>query len=240
LLILIVGGFTLGCASAGAVGCYMLFTRPYRKTRNRLAIHFGQVFVLISFIVGLLLLQGLEERFSIPRCSSSFYTARYAYLIGLACVMFFVIRAEFRWRRSAGLISNVKKTTAVSGASRQLIVPFVAFIVLSIGFCIAYWVFRPKPISIIFCGISMVCAFAAIIFPSRTVFDRTQMRDVRTSSLLAAAAMSCLFGALAWKFHRTDRTVSLAWLAANVGMLCVVALTAFFFVRPSAGTSPKS
>ena len=132
-----------------------------------------------------------------------------------------------------------RKLTAVPSASRKLIVPFVAFIVLSIGFCIAYWVFRPKPISVIFCGISMVCAFAAVIFPSRTVLDRTQMRDVRISSLLAAAAMSCLFGALAWKLHRTDHTLSLAWLA-NVGMLCVVALTAFFFVRPRRDTSPKS
>ena len=120
-----------------------------------------------------------------------------------------------------------RKLTAVHGASRKLIVPFVAFIVLSIVFCIAYWVFRPRPISVIFCGISMVCTFAAIIIPSRTVLDRSQMRDLRTSSLLAAAAMSCLFGVLAWKFHRTDRTLSLAWLA-NVGMLCAVAITASF------------
>ena len=130
-----------------------------------------------------------------------------------------------------------RKLTAVPGAFRKLIVPFVAFIALSIGFCIAYWVFRPKPISVIFCGISMVCAFAAVIFPSRTILDRAQMRDVRTSGLLAAAAMSCLFGALAWKFHKTNHTLALAWLA-NVGMLCVVALTAFFFVRPSTENNP--
>jgi hypothetical protein len=118
-------------------------------------------------------------------------------------------------------------------------VRFVAFIVLSVGFSIAYWAFRPKPISVIFCGISMVFGFAAIIFPSKTVFDRAQMRELRTGIPACAALMSSLFGALSWKFRKTDPTLSLAWLT-DVGMLCVVALTAFFFVRPGAKTSPKS
>ena len=115
---------------------------------------------------------------------------------------------------SLGLISNVKKTYSSTRCFPKTHSAIRGF-------------HRAFHISVIFCGISMVCTFAAIIIPSRTVLDRSQMRDLRTSSLLAAAAMSCLFGVLAWKFHRTDRTLSLAWLA-NVGMLCAVAITASF------------
>jgi hypothetical protein len=221
LLILIFGGFVLGCASAGAVGCCMVVTRPYRKERNRITIHSSQAFVLVSFVAGILLLRTLIDHFSIPPRSSSYYGALYAYVFGLACVVFLVFRSEFRWRRSAGLFSAVKKTPAVPGGSRKLLVPFVAFIVLSVGFSIAYWAFRPKPISVIFCAISIVFGFAAIIFSSKTVFDRAQMRELRTGIPVCAAAMSGLFGALAWKFHKTDPALSFAWLT-DVGMLCVV------------------
>jgi hypothetical protein len=238
-MILVFGGFAIGCFWAGAVGCSMLVTRTYRKERNRIAIHSTQACVLVSLVASIVLLRDLIDYFSIPPRSSSYYAALYAYVSGLVCVILLVIKAEFRWRRSAGLISAAKNTSAVPDAPRKLIVPFVALVVLSVGFSIAFWVFRPKPISVIFGGISIVFVFAATIFPSRTVFDRAQIRELRTLILVVTAAMSCLFGAVAWKFHRTDPILSLAWLT-DVGMLDVVALTAFFFVRPNAGTSPKS
>lgn len=130
------------------------------------------------------------------------------------------------------LTSPKNNRPVVPGAYRRLLVT-LGIMALSIGFSVAYWVFRPKPISVIFGGISMVSFFAALIFPGRTVLDRAQMREWRTTILVLAAAMSCMFGALAWKFRTTDPALSLAWLA-NLAMLCPVALTAFFISRPSA------
>jgi hypothetical protein len=52
--ILVIGGLGLGCATAGAIGFYLALSRPYRKVRNRLAIHFGQAFVLVFAVGGVL------------------------------------------------------------------------------------------------------------------------------------------------------------------------------------------
>jgi hypothetical protein len=52
-LILILGGLTLGCATVGAIGIYLLLSRPYRKARNRLAILFGQVIIAVSALTSL-------------------------------------------------------------------------------------------------------------------------------------------------------------------------------------------
>jgi multisubunit Na+/H+ antiporter MnhB subunit len=73
-LILIFGGLTLGCATVGVIGLYMLFSRPYRKARNRLAILLGQVFVAVSALTSLVMLQKLEQVFSVVRHSSAFYS----------------------------------------------------------------------------------------------------------------------------------------------------------------------
>jgi hypothetical protein len=99
-LTLITSGFAVGFASGGLIWLYMLLSRPYRKIRNRIVIHVGQAFVGISGIGGLLVVQELEQRFSIERRSSSHYALLYAYVFGLLCVVVFTLRAEFRWRRS--------------------------------------------------------------------------------------------------------------------------------------------
>src|SRR5579863_7320890 len=122
-LILILGGLTLGGATAGLIGLYMLLSRPYRKARNRLAIHFGQVLVIVFALTGLVSLQKLEQFFSVARHSSAYYSAMYAHVFGLLCGVFFVLRAEFRWRRTSGLVTRAKNIhPLVPGARRRLLI----------------------------------------------------------------------------------------------------------------------
>jgi hypothetical protein len=125
MLILILGGLTLGCATAGVIGLYMLFSRPYRKARNRLAILLGQVFVAVSALTSLVMLQKLEQFFSVVRHSSTYYSAMYAHVLGLLCGFFFMLRAEFRWRRASGLVTTAKNNRpVVPGAKRRLLIAF--------------------------------------------------------------------------------------------------------------------
>lgn len=225
-LTLITSGFAVGFASGGLIWLYMLLSRPYRRIRSRIVIHVGQAFVGISGIAGLLVVQELEQRFSIERHSSSHYALLYAYLFGLLCVVVFTLGAEFRWRRSVGLVTSSKSNRpVVPGARRKLRTAF-GILAVSVSFSVAYWVFRPKPISVIFGGTSMLFAFAAMIFLGRGL-DRAQMRESRTVILALAAAMFCMFGGLAWKLHKTDPALSSAWLATLV-VPCLVALAAFF------------
>ena len=233
-LILIVGGLALGCATAGAIGLYLLLSSRYRKARNRIAIRFGQVFVAVSALTSLLLLQELEQHFSLARHSSAYYSAMYAYVFGLLCGMVLVLRAEFRWRRSAGLFTPVEnRRPVVPGAYRKLLAP-LGIMALSIGFSIAFWVLRPKPISIVVGGISLLFLFAAMMVLCRGIGGE-QMREARRVIFALAAALFCMFGALAWKYRQTDPALSSASLV-TLAMPCLVALSALFFMRPSAKT----
>jgi hypothetical protein len=233
-LILIVGGFALGFGTAGAIGLYMLLTRSYRKARNRVAIHLGQVFVVVSAATGLLLLRELEQSFAVVRHSSAHYSAIYAHVFGLLSAGFLVLRAEFRWRRSSGLSAPTKSNRpVVPGAFRKFLIT-LGIMALSIGFSIAFWLFRPKPISVVFGGISWLFAFTAMIVGGRAIGGK-QMREGRIIIFVLAAALFCMFAALAWKFRDTDPALSYAWLV-NLSMPCIVALSAFFFMRPGAKT----
>jgi hypothetical protein len=237
-LILILSGLTLGCATTGAIGLYMLFSRPYRKARNRLAIHFGQVLVVVSALTGLVSLQKLEQSFSVARHSSAYDSAMYAYVLGLLCGFFFVLRAEFRWRRSSGLVTSAKNNRPiVPGAYRRLLIA-LGILALSIGFSVAYWLNRPKPIAVIFGSISLLFAFAAMIFLGRTIGGE-QMRELRTVIFVLSAASFCMFGGLAWKFRKTDPSLSSEWLV-TLAMPCLVALSALFFMRPNTDPAPNS
>jgi hypothetical protein len=230
-LILILGGLTIGCATAGAIGAYMLLSRPYRKARNRLAIHFGQVFVAVSALTGLVMLQKLEQFFSVVRHSSAYYSAMYAHVLALLCGVFFVLRSEFRWRRASGLVTPAKNNRpVVPGARRRLLIAF-GILALSLGFSVASWLNWPKPISVIFGGTSMLFGFAPMIFLGRAL-DRAQMRESRIVILVLASAMFCMFGGLAWKLRKTDPALSSAWMT-TLAVPCLVALGAFFFLRPN-------
>jgi hypothetical protein len=232
-LTLFISGFAVGFASGGMIWLYMLLSRPSRKIRNRIVIHVGQAFVGICGIGGLLLVQALEQRLSIGRRSSSHDALLYAYVFGLLCVLVFTLRGEFRWRRSVGLVTSAKNTRpVVPGAKRRLLIAF-GILALSIGFSVGYWLNWPKPIAVIFGSISLLFAFAAMIFLGRNIGGE-QMREMRTVTFVLAAALFCMFGGLAWKFRNTDPVLSSAWLV-TLAMPCLVALSAFFFLRPTTG-----
>lgn len=230
-LILILGGFTLGCATAGVISLYMFFSRPYRKARNRLVILFGQVFVVVSVVTSLVMLQKLEQFFSVVRHSSAYYSAMDADAFGMLCGVFFVLRGERRWRRASGLVTAAKNNRpVVPGARRRLLIAF-GIAALSAVFSVAFWLSWPKPIPVIFGGASMLFAFAPFIFLGRTL-DRAQMRELRAVILVLASAMFSIFGSLAWKFRKTDPTLSSAWLV-TLSVPCLIALLACFFLRTS-------
>jgi hypothetical protein len=236
-LIVASGGFTVGFATGGLIWLYMLLSRPYRKIGNRIVIHVGQAFVGISGVGGLLLVQELGQRFSVERRSSSHYALLYAYVFGLLCVVVFALRAEFRWRRSVGLVSSAQNTQpVVPGAYRRLLIA-LGIMAVSIGFSVAYWLNRPKPISVIFGGTSLLFGFASTIFVGRSIGGK-QMREIRTVTIVLAAALSCMFGGLAWKFRETDPALSSAWLV-TLAMPCLVALSALIFLRSSTNSTPK-
>jgi hypothetical protein len=66
-----------------------------------------------------------------------------------------------------------------------------------------------------------------------------EMREMRTVTFVLAAALFSMFGGLAWKFRNTDSVLSSAW-AVTLAMSCLVALSAFFFLRPRTDAAPKS
>jgi xanthine/uracil permease len=230
-LILIMGGLLLGCAAAGVIGLYMLRSRPNRKARNRLVILLGQVVVAVSVLTSLVILQKLEQFFSVVRHSSAYYSAMYAYVLGLLFGVFFVLRAEFRWRQASGLVTATKNNgPVVPGARRRFLIAF-GIVAISAGFSVAFWVNRPKPISVIFGGASMLFAFAPIIFLGRTL-GRAQMKESRNVILVISSAMLCMFGGLAWKLREAEPALSSAWLV-TLAVPCVAALLALVFLRSS-------
>jgi xanthine/uracil permease len=237
-LVLIIGGLLLGCAAAGVIGLYMLRSRPARKARNRLVILLGQVVVAVSALTSLVILQKLEQFFSVVRHSSAYYSAMYAYVLGLLCGVFFVLRAEFRWRRASGLVTATKNNRpVVPGVRRRFLIAF-GILAVSAGFSVAFWLNRPKPVSVLFGGASMLFAFAPLIFLGRTL-DRAQMKESRNVILVLSSAMLCMFGGLAWKLRKTDAALSSAWLV-TLAVPCVVALLALVFLRSSTDSTPNS
>jgi hypothetical protein len=103
MLIAIFAGLLLGSAWAGAVGWYFFLSRSYRQVRNLIVIGLGYLLVGTLGIGSLLLLFSFCDFMGVHHRSSSGNAALYAYTISCACVVFFVGRAELRWRKSVGL-----------------------------------------------------------------------------------------------------------------------------------------
>jgi hypothetical protein len=103
ILIAIFAGLLLGSAWAGAVGWYFFLSRSYRQVRNLIVIGLGYLLIGTLGIGSLLLLFSFCDFMGIARQSFSHYAALYAYAISCACVVFFVGRAELRWRKSVGI-----------------------------------------------------------------------------------------------------------------------------------------
>lgn len=236
-LIPIICGLTLGWATAGVNGFYMLRSRAYRRARNRLVIFLGQVCVAVSTLTSLVILQKLEQFFSVVRHNSAYYSAMYAYVLSLSCGVFLVLRSEFRWRRASGLITAAKSNRpVVPGARRRLLIA-LGIAALSPVFSVASLLTRPRPISVIFGGTSMLFALASIIFLGRTL-DRTQMKESRNVILVLSSAMLCMFGGMAWKLREADPALSSAWLV-NLAVPCVVVVLASVFLRATSDSSGR-
>jgi ABC-type nitrate/sulfonate/bicarbonate transport system permease component len=102
-LIATVTGFIVGCSAAGAIGLCMLFSRPYRKENSRFANHMAQILCVASICGSLLVIQMLDVRLGVEHHSPSYYAVRAAYLIAFISVVFFVLRADLRWQKLAGM-----------------------------------------------------------------------------------------------------------------------------------------
>jgi len=103
ILIATLAGLLLGTAWAGAAGWYLLLTRSYRRVRNLIVIGLGYLLFPALCIGSLLLLFSFCDMVGINHRSSSGSAALYAFAISCASVMFFIVRAESRWRKSVGL-----------------------------------------------------------------------------------------------------------------------------------------
>ncbi len=102
-LIAIFAGLVLGSAWTGAVAAYFVSTRSYRQARNLFVIGLGYLIVSATSLGSLFVLLSFCKRLEIERQSPQHYAALYAYALSCVCGMFFVMRAEMRWRKAAGL-----------------------------------------------------------------------------------------------------------------------------------------
>jgi hypothetical protein len=96
-------GLLIGSALSGLTTCLFLVTRSYRRTLNRFVVHSMQ-FVFLGTVVGSILLLGkICDRLHIEPHSDAWSAALFAFLIPFASGVILIIRAEIKWRKSAGL-----------------------------------------------------------------------------------------------------------------------------------------
>jgi Ni/Fe-hydrogenase subunit HybB-like protein len=96
-------GLAVGCAAAAVASLCLLLSRSQRRVKNRFVMRLCQLLVLGSVIGGLLAIQVLEQLMHIKRHTTSYYAIIWGYLAGYFCVVFFALRADFRWQKSIGL-----------------------------------------------------------------------------------------------------------------------------------------
>ena len=230
----LLSGLLLGCAASEAVYLYLLRSRPYRKLNNRFVIHLGQLFVLISVGGGLLLLFFICDRLGVARRSPPYYAALYAYVICSAIVMFLAVRTEIRWRKSTGLDRknsspySKQRAPLVSVGSPKL-VGILALGLLSIGFAWAFLALRPRPVSIIFGGISWICLFGVFVLLTRAG-NKAYAIQLQRFVLVAFGCVEIPIVGLVWKYRQTSPAFSSASLISAV-LLCFGAATALFIMR---------
>src|ERR1700733_50886 len=229
ILILAAGG--LGVATGGFCALCVLLSRPYRKALNRIAILLTQLCIGTSVIAGLLLLPRLEAIMALSDRTSR-QSAVYAYLLGFVSTAFVVIRAEILWRRSWKPTRAIsERPPVVPGARRKLFIA-LAIMAPSWPFTIAYLFYRTSPFAPFLFGLSSLSFFAAMIFIGK-VLGAPRMQEVRKVTLVTAALWICFVGAVAFKSRVTAPTQTSAWLV-TVTLLCLIPLSALFFLRPEA------
>lgn len=103
MLLAISLGLVLGSWAGGVLGWFLVFTRQYRRVRNRLAIGLGYLVIGVSSVGTLLLLLRTLERMGVGLHSSQRDAAVFAYAIGYGGILLLAGRSEIKWRRSVGL-----------------------------------------------------------------------------------------------------------------------------------------
>ncbi len=112
--------------------------------------------------------------------------------------------------------------------SRKLAI-LSALVVISIGLAVAFIALWPRPASLIFAGIALLCDFGALLVPSKAA-GREYALKARKAIFLAAGCFGVAFLGLAWKYRATAPALCMASLIA-AALLCFGALGAFFIVR---------
>jgi hypothetical protein len=229
-LILILGSCAVGCASAGLCGLCFLLTRPYRKARNRIVILLSSLFVAIAAVGGIFLVGEVAMLAGAARAARE--SASQAYLVGLLCVEFLVIRAEVRWRRSwLPVRPTGERPPNKPEAKRTLVIAF-CIAGLSWVFAIAYLVNRTQPFAPILVGFSGMSLLASMTFLGRYA-DPSKIQEIRKGFVIVAVALICGAFLVAFQSRATAPNQTTAWIV-SVSLLCIALLSARFLLKPKA------
>jgi hypothetical protein len=211
----------------------LLLCRPYRKARNRVVILLCQLFVAISALGGLFLVQKFEVMMEL-RDKSARESAVLAFLFGLIVVEIFVLRAEFRWRRASGLthIAAAQPSPVPPGAKRRYYVA-LAMMASSWAFTIPYLFYKTRPLAPLLVGFSLFSFLAPMILFDLT-FAPAQMREIRKSSVIVVGLAICFIGFVAFKSRDHYPAQTPAWLI-TLTLLCILFLRALFHLKPDSG-----
>ena len=95
-------GLLFGAIGASGSALFLLFTRPFRRTNNRLALGAGILVIGGSALCSVYILFYIGDRLGIGRDSSLHYASLYAYTASYLIIAMLGLRAESRWRKSIG------------------------------------------------------------------------------------------------------------------------------------------
>lgn len=95
----------MGLVAVSMIVCnlYMVLSRNQRRVRNVRVILFGALLLMVSYLGALLLLLKGVNVLGFPPHSAPRTAAVLGNLISLLIGTTYILRNEFRWRRSAGL-----------------------------------------------------------------------------------------------------------------------------------------
>lgn len=232
-LIGLIVGLAFGASWTALVAAYLFYTRSSRMARNQYVIRLGQLLVGGLAIGSLFLLLRLSEQMGLVIHTRPYYALLYAFVLSSGCVIFFVGRAEIRWRKSSGL----DRTTTSTDNTKRLMVPplrrkFLGLLMLggaSLGLPAGFLMRWQRPGSLYLGTASWLCLFAILVLLTMCK-DRAYALGLQRFMLVAFASIEIPMLALFWKFRNTSPAFSSAALAAAV-MLCIGATVALFVMR---------
>jgi len=106
---------------------------------------------------------------------------------------------------------------------------FSVLVLLSIGLAVAFIALWPRPASLMFATIALLCDFSALLVVSNSA-GRTHTLMARKAIFLVSGCFGLALIGLAWKYRAIAPAFSLASLIA-VALLCLGSLGTYFIVR---------